>query len=171
LIDAEARKGVNGLIHIKVNGLTDIAIIDSLYRASQQGATVRLIVRGLCCLRPGVEGLSDNITVRSVVGEFLEHSRVFVFGQLTDVDVLMYIGSADLMERNLDRRIEVLVPIENPRLQASIAETLSLLLSDDTFSWVLGTDRRWRRVVSVNQRSAQSELKTRALHKAGIFTS
>jgi len=171
LIDAETRKGVNGLIHIKVNGLTDIAIIDSLYRASQQGATVRLIVRGLCCLRPGVEGLSDNITVRSVVGEFLEHSRVFVFGQLTDVDVLMYIGSADLMERNLDRRIEVLVPIENPRLQASIAETLSLLLSDDTFSWVLGTDRRWRRVVSVNQRSAQSELKTRALHKAGIFTS
>jgi polyphosphate kinase len=166
LIEREAAKGSQGRIDIKVNGLTDPAIIDALYGASQAGASVRLAVRTLCCLRPGVAGLSENITVKSVVGEFLEHSRVFIFGAWSSDDVRVFIGSADLMERNLDRRVEVLVPIESERLRSSLYESITLTFQDDLFSWSLGTDRRWRRVSSVNELSVQAELKTRTLERS-----
>ena len=161
LIDGEARKGAAGRIEVKVNGLTDPAVIDALYRASQAGTPVRLAVRTLCCLRPGIVGLSDNISVRSVVGEFLEHSRIFIFGEW-EGDVTVLIGSPDLMERNLDRRVEVIVPIEDPQLRLTIFEAMALTFEDDMFSWSLGTDRRWRRVTSVNALSVQAKLKQRA---------
>jgi polyphosphate kinase len=165
LIAGEAAKGPAGRIDIKVNGLTDPSIIDALYRASQAGTPIRLAVRTLCCLRPGIAGLSENITVRSVVGEFLEHSRVFIFGDWED-DATVFIGSADLMERNLDRRVEVIVPIEDVRLRPAIFEAMTWTFEDDRFSWALGTDRRWRRVAAVNGLSVQAELKRVALERS-----
>jgi polyphosphate kinase len=149
-----------------VNGLTDPAIIDALYEASNAGVEIRLAVRTLCCLRPGVAGLSENITVHSLVGEFLEHSRIFIFGSAGDEDFSIYMGSADLMERNLDRRIEVMVPIENPHLQSELRDDFDITWHDDLYTWVLGTDRRWRRLQPVNEFSAQQEFRRRALSRS-----
>jgi polyphosphate kinase len=151
---------------LKANGLTDPAIIDALYEASAAGAEVRLEVRTLCCLRPGVVGLSEHITVHSLVGEFLEHSRVFIFGRRGEKTFSVYLGSADLMERNLDRRVEVLVPIEDPTLQEELLEAFEITWRDDLFTWVLGTDRRWRRLQPVNDFSAQAEFKRLALARS-----
>jgi polyphosphate kinase len=159
LINAQRQRGAQGKIAIKVNGLTDPTIIDALYEASSAGVEIRLVVRTLCCLRPGVAGLSENIKVHSVVGEFLEHSRIFIFGSEGDPDLSVYIGSADLMERNLDRRVEVMVPIEDPSLQGELQEAFEITWRDDLFTWVLGTDRRWRRLQPVNNFSAQWEFK------------
>ncbi len=161
LIDAQRRRGPDGRIAIKVNGLTDPVVIDALYEASRAGVIVRLIVRTLCCLRPGIAQLSENVTVHSVVGEFLEHSRILIFGSEGDPDYSVYIGSADLMERNLDRRVEVLVPISEPVLRAELLEAFDLTWRDDCFTWVLGTDHRWRRRQSVNGVSAQREFRRR----------
>jgi polyphosphate kinase len=169
LIERETSKEARGRIDIKVNGLTDPHVIDALYLASQAGVQIRLAVRTLCCLRPGVAGLSENIWVKSVVGEFLEHSRVFIFGQWDSPEVTVLIGSADLMERNLDRRVEVLVPVVGDSLRATIFEAMTLTFEDDLYSWQLGTDRRWRRVVAVNGLSVQAELKKRALERARSF--
>ncbi len=159
LINAQRDRGSMGKIAIKVNGLTDPTIIDALYEASGAGVEIRLVVRTLCCLRPGVAGLSENIKVHSVVGEFLEHSRVFLFGREGEADYSVFIGSADLMERNLDRRVEVMVPIEDPSLQGELREAFEITWLDDLFTWVLGTDRRWRRLQPVNNFSAQWEFK------------
>ncbi len=159
LIARQRDRGRQGRILMKTNGLTDPTIIDALYEASNAGVEIRLEVRTLCCLRPGVVGLSENITVHSLVGEFLEHSRLFIFGQPGDEDFSIYMGSADLMERNLDRRVEVLAPIETPALQEEILEAFDITWRDDCFTWVLGTDRRWRRLQSVNNFAAQSEFK------------
>ncbi len=159
MINEQRDLGTEGRIAIKVNGLTDPTIIDALYQASSEGVEVRLEVRTLCCLRPGVSGLSENITVHSLVGEFLEHSRVFIFGHPGSADVAIYLGSADLMERNLDRRVEVLVPIEDVSLQADLVEAFEITWRDDLFTWALGTDRRWRRLQPVNNFSAQAEFK------------
>jgi polyphosphate kinase len=166
LIDEQASRGARGRIDIKVNGLTDPTIIDALYRASNAGVPVRLSVRTLCCLRPGIAGLSENIAVKSVVGEFLEHSRVFVFGRWDEPDTTILIGSADLMERNLDRRVEVLVPVADSHARSRILEALELTFADDTYSWSLGTDRRWRRISDVNHLSVQAELKKLMLRQA-----
>lgn len=162
LIEREQAKGAAGRIDIKVNGLTDPKIIDALYLASRAGVVVRLIVRTLCCLRPGVPGLSENISVKSVVGEFLEHSRVFVFGAPGSSDRKILIGSADLMERNLERRIEVLVPIKESKAMETVSESFELSWRDDEFSWILGTDRRWRRMVPVTRTSVHKVLKDKA---------
>ncbi len=170
LINAQRDRGTLGKIAIKVNGLTDPTIIDALYEASIAGVEIRLVVRTLCSLRPGVPGLSENITVHSVVGEFLEHSRILAFGQPGEDGFSLYIGSADLMERNLDRRVEVLVPIEEPPLQQEILEAFEVTWRDDLFTWVLGTDRRWRRLQPVNNFSAQAEFKRRALDRARALT-
>jgi polyphosphate kinase len=159
LINEQRDLGVRGRIAIKVNGLTDPTIIDALYEASSDGVEVRLEVRTLCCLRPGVSGLSENITVHSLVGEFLEHSRVFIFGQPGQSGVSIYLGSADLMERNLDRRVEVLVPIDDVALQQELVSAFEITWQDDMFTWALGTDRRWRRLQPVNNFSAQAEFK------------
>jgi polyphosphate kinase len=166
LINVQRNRGSGGKIAIKVNGLTDPTIIDALYEASIAGVEVRLIVRTLCSLRPGVPGLSENIKVHSLVGEFLEHSRIFIFGEPGDEEYSIYIGSADLMERNLDRRVEVVVPIEEESLQAELLEAFEITWRDDLFTWVLGTDRRWRRLQPVNNFSAQAEFKRRAMDRS-----
>ncbi len=170
LINRQRDLGARGKISIKVNGLTDPTVIDALYEASAAGVEIRLEVRTLCCLRPGVAGLSENITVHSLVGEFLEHSRIFIFGRANDKDFSIYIGSADLMERNLDRRVEVTVPIEDPRLQAELVEAFEITWSDDLFTWVLGTDRRWRRLQPVNDFSAQAEFKRLELSRSRLVS-
>jgi len=163
LINLQRDRGRSGRIAVKVNGLTDPTIIDALYEASSAGVEIRLEVRTLCSLRPGVAGLSENITVHSLVGEFLEHSMVLIFGTPGEPEFSTWLGSADLMERNLDRRVEVQVPIENRTLQQELLEAFEVTWRDDLFTWVLGTDRRWRRLQPVNNFSAQSEFKRLAL--------
>jgi polyphosphate kinase len=145
-IEAETRAGAHGRIVLKTNGLTDPATIDALYRASQAGVEVDLIVRGRCCLRPGVPGRSDRISVRSIVGRYLEHSRLFRFGGIGGRPLEVWIGSADLMERNLERRVEVIVPIEDPEIQRRVVGMLDLALLDEANSWLLQRDGSWTRV-------------------------
>jgi len=166
LIDREARAGQEGRIAIKVNGLTDPEVVDALYRASLAGVPIDLVVRGVCCLRPGIPGLSETITVRSIVGRFLEHSRIYRFGGNGGQPLTLLMGSADLMERNLDRRIEVLTPVGDPELQARLLEVLDLNLADDTNSWVLGPNGTWSRVPCVEGISAQRRLEELARNRA-----
>jgi polyphosphate kinase len=143
-----AREGRPARIAMKCNAIIDEAIIDSLYRASIEGVAVDLWVRGICSLRPGVPGLSENIRVRSVVGRFLEHSRIYAFGagdngaeSADDV----WIGSADLMHRNLDRRVELLVRVTNPGQKRELRELIDLAMNPGTASWWLGPDGSWDR--------------------------
>ena len=166
LINKQRDLGSAGSISMKVNGLTDPTVIDALYEASAAGVQIRLQVRTLCSLRPGVPGLSENISVKSLVGEFLEHSRVFVFGEVGSESFKVLFGSADMMERNLDRRVEVTVPIQDPALQKEIVENFDISWSDDLYTWVLGTDRRWRRLQPVNNISAQRIFKARAIQRS-----
>jgi polyphosphate kinase len=143
-VEAEnAAAGKPSGIRIKVNSMVDERIIDALYRASQAGVPVDVIVRGICSLRPGVEGLSENIRVRSVLGRYLEHSRIFWFEN--DGDPQVYIGSADMMHRNLDRRVEALVRIVRPEHLEELKLLLDLATSDATSSWWLGEDGVWVR--------------------------
>ena len=142
-IDAEAAAGWCGRIVMKTNGLTDPDVIDALYRASAAGASVDLIVRGRCSLRPGVPGLSEHIRVRSIVGRFLEHSRIFRFGGDHGRPLRISFGSPDMMERNLDRRVEVIVPVRDPAIQARLVEVLDEALRDQANSWTLGGDGSW----------------------------
>lgn len=135
----------DGRIVIKVNSLVDPDLIDLLYQASQAGVEIDLIVRGTCCLRPGVPGLSDRIRVRSIVGRFLEHSRIFCFGSVAR-GPRYFIGSADLMPRNLDRRVEVIAEVDEPELERRIDEILEINLRDDGLAWQLGPDGEWSRV-------------------------
>ena len=145
-IQTEANNAAAGKpsgIRIKVNSMVDEAIIDALYRASQAGVPVDVVVRGICSLRPGVEGLSENIRVRSVLGRYLEHSRIFWFAN--DGDPQVYIGSADMMHRNLDRRVEALVRIVRPEHLAELNSLLDMATSEQTASWWLGEDGVWVR--------------------------
>jgi polyphosphate kinase len=144
LILREAQ-ATDGTITLKMNSLVDPDMIDALYQASQAGVAIDLIVRGICCLRPGVPGLSDNIRVRSIVGRFLEHSRIFRFGS-REQGFDYYLGSADLMPRNLDRRVEALVPVLDDRLRARLDEIFDVNLSDDTLAWELDGDGAWVKV-------------------------
>jgi polyphosphate kinase len=147
LIAGEAARGTHGRIILKMNSLVDAEVIDALYAASQAGVSIDLIVRGICCLRPGVPGLSENIRVRSIVGRFLEHSRISHFGHgAADGGPVSYIGSADLMPRNLDRRVEALVPVEAPELREALDEVLDVNLSDDVLAWQLHADGTWHHV-------------------------
>ena len=134
---AHARKGKRARIIAKLNALTEPTIIQALYRASRAGVTVDLIVRGVCCLRPGVPGVSERIKVRSIVGRFLEHSRVYYFENAGKREI--YCGSADWMDRNLFRRIEVAFPVEAPELQSRVADDLKLYLADDTQAWIMNS--------------------------------
>ncbi len=140
---AHKRAGLNAKIQVKCNSMVDEAIIDSLYRASQAGVEVNVVVRGICALRPGVPGLSDNITVRSVLGRFLEHSRVFTFEN--GGKPVAYIGSADMMHRNLDRRVEALVRIKDPVHVKYLLDMMSLYLSEKTSTWHLDSEGTWTR--------------------------
>jgi polyphosphate kinase len=144
-IEEQAELGAAGRIMMKMNSLVDPALIDALYDASQRGTEIDLVVRGICCLRPQVPGLSENIRVRSLIGRFLEHSRVYRFG--ADPETAEYlIGSADLMPRNLDHRVEAITPVTDPRLRARLAEMLELDLGDDMLAWELDADGAWRKV-------------------------
>jgi polyphosphate kinase len=138
------RQDGSGRIVMKVNAMVDPQMIAALYRASQAGVPIDLIVRGMCSLQPDVPGVSETIRVRSVVGRFLEHSRIFWFG--SGQHECFYIGSADAMERNLDRRIEALTPVEDPVLRERLREIVRVLNADDRRAWQLGADGHWRRV-------------------------
>ncbi|MGZ4753562.1 MAG: RNA degradosome polyphosphate kinase [Acidimicrobiia bacterium] len=147
-IEQETAKGSAGRIVLKMNSLVDPSIIEALYAASNAGVSIDLIVRGICCLRPGVTGMSENIRVRSIIGRFLEHSRIYRFG--TDPQTSEYlIGSADLMPRNLDRRVEAVTPVVAPALRARLDEILTTNLADDVLAWSLGADGSWEKIPTV----------------------
>jgi polyphosphate kinase len=183
-IAVERKAGHQGFIAIKVNGLTDPDVIDALYGASQAGVRIELMVRGVCSLRPGVPGLSETITVRSIVGRFLEHSRIYRFG-IPSAEVLSFcavpslhanapgsrpcryvIGSADLMERNLDRRIEALVPVRDPELCARLEDILTLNQQDDRYAWNLTEDGTWERLSTKANVSVQLRLEELAVERS-----
>lgn len=149
---------------MKMNALVDPDIIDALYEASQAGADVSLIVRGICGLRPGVPGMSDRITVRSLVGRFLEHSRIYRFGEAGDGAEYLA-GSADLMPRNLDRRVEVLYPVSAPELRARLDEILAINLEDDELAWELHPDGHWSKVARERGVNAQHRFQELALER------
>jgi polyphosphate kinase len=138
-----ARAGLPAGITMKLNSVVDEVIIDALYDASAAGVPIDLVTRGMCCLRPGVAGLSENIRVRSILGRFLEHSRIFRFCNGGDEELL--IGSADAMHRNLDRRVESLVEIRDPEVQAGLRDLLALATDPGTSAWELQPDGSWRR--------------------------
>ncbi|MBK7952148.1 MAG: polyphosphate kinase 1 [Deltaproteobacteria bacterium] len=164
LIQREA-DSPDGRIVIKANGLADPELIDAFYIASQAGVEIDLIIRGVCGLRPGVPGLSERIRVRSILGRFLEHSRIFRFG--SDARGPVYaIGSADLMARNLDRRVEVVTPVEDAQLSARLRDVLDALLADDVLAWELDASGRWSRVGRRTGTNAQTVLQDLAARRA-----
>lgn len=147
LIRNEAARGPQGRIIMKMNSLADAEMVEALYEASQAGVEIDLIVRAICCLRPGVPGMSDTIRVRSLIGRYLEHSRIYYFGNGEDIGApAYYIGSADLMPRNLNRRIEALVAVVNPDLRRRLDQVLEFNLKDDDLAWDLMADGSWQRV-------------------------
>jgi polyphosphate kinase len=153
---AHAAAGQPARIIAKLNALTEPVIIQALYRASRAGVNIDLIVRGLCCLRPGVPGISDRIKVRSIVGRFLEHSRVYYFENAGAREI--YCGSADWMDRNLFRRIEVAFPVESPDALTRVADDLKLYLADDTQAWVLNSSGEYARAARDGHVCAQTGL-------------
>jgi polyphosphate kinase len=166
-VAAAAEAGERARIRLKVNHLVDPGIVDELYAASQAGVAIDVVARTTCALRPGVEGLSENIRVRSLVGRFLEHSRIYSFeaGERATI----YVGSADLMQRNLDHRIEVLAPVENARVRQEANAILDSALADSTNAWELGPDGTWTRLVPAkpekphtHQETMMRRAKTRA---------
>jgi len=166
-IDAEGAAGPSGRIVLKTNGLTDPEVIDALYRASAGGASIDLVVRGRCSIRPGVPGLSEHIRVRSIVGRFLEHSRIFRFGGEHGRPLRIWFGSPDMMERNLDRRVEVVVPVVDMAVQQRLVTILDDALADEANAWTLGRTGEWSRVLAAGALeegvSLQGRCRARAL--------
>jgi polyphosphate kinase len=174
-VAAAAAKGEHARIRLKMNHLVDPRLVEELYSASQAGAQIDIVARTSCALRPGVEGLSENIRVRSVVGRFLEHSRIYSF-EAGDV-VHTYLGSADLMQRNLDHRIEVVVPVENARVRQDVHAILDNAFTDDVNAWLLGPDGEWTRATpgekphshhATMMRRAQTRARRRARARRGV---
>jgi len=167
---ANAAAGRSARIIVKTNAVVDGPVIEALYRASMAGVEVDLIVRGACSLQPGLPGISERIRVRSIIGEFLEHSRIWGFENGGDRE--WYIGSADLMDRNLDRRVEAVVPVEDTEARARIAEIIEVMLADDRRSWQLRPDATWVRTEIVEGRPGTVDtfetLKARALEEGTV---
>jgi polyphosphate kinase len=162
-----ARQGKRAFIHAKMNALVDVGMIRALYEASQAGVEVELLVRGICCLRPGIPGVSENIRVVSIVGRFLEHSRIYHF--YNDGQEEIYIGSADWMTRNLDRRVEAVTPVEDPSLCTELKEIMAILRNDNRHAWDLQADGSYvqrRPAEGETTRDAQTQLMERALQNA-----
>ena len=161
------RSGQDARIALKMNALADARCIQGLYEASQAGVRIDLNVRGVCCLRPGVPGVSENIRVVSVVGRFLEHSRIYSFQRGPERRIL--IGSADLMPRNLDSRVELVTPVEDETLRGELSHVLEHSLADTTNAWELGADGDWTRLSPEEEerRSVQEELQARHAARAG----
>ena len=161
-IDREIKNAQNGKpakIIIKVNAVVEEQLIQALYKASQAGVEIKLIIRGVCCLRPGIPGVSDNIEVRSIIGRFLEHTRVLVFENAGNQEV--YATSADLMNRNMFSRVETCFPIENKKLHDRILRELDYYINDDSQSWILQRDGSYKQMqpVDANARlQAQAQL-------------
>jgi polyphosphate kinase len=149
-----ASEGRPAQIMAKVNGLTDAKVIRALYKASQAGVKIDLVVRGMCCLRPGVPGVSHNIQVRSIIGRFLEHSRIYYF--LNGGDEKLYLSSADWMERNLDMRVETCFPVEGKKLITRVKKELEGYLTDNTQAWVLQEDGSYVRQSPTGNQNARS---------------
>jgi polyphosphate kinase len=172
LIDREKAHGPKGRIAAKMNSLEDPQIIEKLYEASQAGVRIDLIVRGFCCLRPGVPGLSQNISVRSIIGRFLEHSRAYLFFNGQDDPALAetYIGSADWMSRNLDNRVETIAPVDQPALRKEIWEVLGMHFSDRQLSWALQSDGSYTPLRAAEEEPGVQSLlmaRVRERHKGG----
>jgi polyphosphate kinase len=156
LIEHEASFGPDGHLTLKCNSIADDGMVETLYRAAARGTRIDLVVRGICCVRAGVPGLSETIRVRSILGRYLEHSRIYRFAHGNVVhgerlpgatgDAVYLIGSADLMPRNLNRRVEVMVPIEHPRHTAALDTALGFALADDVVAWELQADDTWLRM-------------------------
>ncbi len=166
-IRATAKHGKDGRIAIKVNSLTDPRVIEELYAAGQKGARVEIVARSICSLRPGIPGVSETIRVRSVLGRYLEHSRLFLFESPDGTTV--FLGSADLMPRNLDNRVEVVVPVEDGHAQREIVRVFDTLLADNRDAWELDSDGRWQRAKpnkGERARGTQGVLMRKALSRA-----
>ena len=162
---ARARQGKDAWVKIKVNAIVDERTIDALYRASRAGVHVDLFVRGQCSLMPGVAGLSDNIRVRSILGRFLEHSRIFAFAGDDGPDV--WIGSADLMHRNLDRRVETLIRIVDDHQRASLVENIDLAMDERFAGWTLESDGKWTRSTGGSSKTRMRDLQTTYIRRQG----
>jgi len=159
----EGDRGPDGRILFKINHIDDPGIIEELYQASQKGCQIDLVVRGICSLRAGVPGLSPTIRARSIVGRFLEHSRIYRFGHPDD-GAVYYLGSADMMTRNLDKRVEALVPVTDPRLKGRLEEILQVLMEDDALAWSLSGET-WTKVPTVTGLDAHAALQRLALDR------
>ena len=146
LIDREIAKGAKGYIFLKLNAITDLDLIQKLREASQAGVQVEMIVRGICCLLPQVEGETENIRVTSIVGRYLEHARIYCFGR--DAEELMFLSSADFMTRNMDHRVEVGCPIDSPQVRQKIHRIIELQHMDNTKARRMRSDGTYRRVTT-----------------------
>ena len=157
-IREEAARATDGHILFKLNHLADPEIIDELYAASKAGCRIDLIIRGICGLRAEVPGLSDNIQVRSIVGRYLEHSRIYRFGRPQE-DAVYFIGSADMMPRNLNGRVEAVTPVSDPRLKVRLEEILRMLLEGSGLAWAMSPGgESWDRMSDDDRSSAQLRL-------------
>jgi polyphosphate kinase len=163
------QNGFPGRIVAKMNALVDPQIIATLYEASRAGVQIDLIVRGVCCLRPGIKEISENIRVISIIGRFLEHSRIYYFHNRGEEEI--YIGSADWMPRNLDRRVEAITPVEDSGIAKDLQEVLGIMLADNRMAWDLQPDGRYiqrQPAADCPQASSQAILMEMALHSAGM---
>ena len=156
-----ARGGADARIRLKANALVDEQVIDALYRASQAGVRVEVVVRGICALRPGAEGFSENIVVRSILGRFLEHSRILHFKAINE----FWIGSADMMHRNLDRRVEVMAQVKDPRLTAQLDEVFTSAMDPATRCWELGEDGSWTALPHEGQKVRDHQVSMMEMHR------